>query len=343
MRKLALLATLASLAACGAGGADGASRPTARLLSERIAFVGTAWEARIRTTGSSARPTLVIGGRRVPLRRSEGAWTALVTLSRPGRVTLSVRLGARTLRLGAVTVGFRVTEPFRIEAEPGGTLLVADGRANAILRLDPRTGVATRVASLPRPISVARGGDGALYAIADEKLWRLDAGAPRVVADLAGHGPLDVAPMDDGSAIVATYGERLLRVAADGGVSTYATGLARPHGIAIAPEGALYAADTYSGTLKLVERDGSVRIVARGFATPSDVLVERGGSVLVVEHDGGQLARVDAAGRKTTVARGLGGPASVTAGPDGTVWVALLDHGFAVGRLAGGRLVRVSR
>lgn len=343
---LAPLLALDLLVACAAGGADGgSSAPRARLLSERVAFVGANWDARLRISGSRLRPAFVYGGRAARMRRSGNIWIARVSFARAGRVALSVRLGPRTFPLGAVTVGYRVRQPMRIEAEPGGTLLVADMKANAILRLDTRTGVAAKAADLPSAIAVARGGDGTVFAIGDDRLYRLGAGTLRLVADLTDDSPLDVAPGDDGSVYVATYGERVLRVTPGGAVSTFAHGLDHPHGIAVARGGALFLADSHSDTLKRIAPDGSVAIVASGLMTPSDVLVEADGAVLVVEHRGSRITRVDPSSRKSTVLAGLGGPVSVTRGEDGTLYVAQLSDSIAVGRLdqASGRLVRVSR
>jgi streptogramin lyase len=324
-------------------GADGGSSPTVRLISARVAFVGSPWEARVRVTGIQARPTFVYGGRTMRMRHVGSAWTARVSFSQPGRFTVAVRLGRRTFPLGAVAVGYRVTQPIRVEAEPGGTLLVADLTAHAILRLHPRSGVADKVADLRGAISVVRGGDGLTLAIGDDKLYRLEAGRLQLVADLTAQDPIDVAPGDDGSAYVTTYSERIFQVTRDGAVSLYARGFANPHGIAIAPGGVLYVADTLSGTLKRITRGGSVMTVTSGLRSPSDVLAEADGSVLVVEHDANRVTRVSRSGGKSTVIGGLDSPISLARGSDGRLYVAQLEKPVAIGRIEGRRLVRVTR
>ncbi len=342
MKRLSLAAALISLAACGS---VGAKDPSARLLSARVAYVGVAWQARVSLSDSSAHPSLVYAGRTARMRRNGSAWRATVKFGRPGRFPVAIRVGSRMIALGSVTVGYRVTQPIRIEAESGPSLLVADGSGNAILRLNTRTGLAAKVVSLPRAFSVARGGDGAVFAVGDEKLYRLEGRTLRLLADLRAYDPLDVAPGDDGFAYVATYGQSILRVAPDGTVSTYAEGFDRPHGIAIGAGGVLYVADTNTGTVKRIARDRSVTTVASGLSEPSDVLVEAGGSLLVVEPPAGRVTRIDKAGGKTTLIDGVGLPISVTAAVDGTLFVSLLEHGFAIGRVDQSRraLVRVSR
>ena len=142
-------------------------------------------------------------------------------------------------------------------------------------------------------------------------------GGPATQASLNGSFGVAVAP--DGSFYIAdTINDRIRRVGPDGIISTVAgngtsgfsgdggpaqgAALRRPQGVAVAPDGSLYIADTGNARIRRVGPDGIIRTVA-GNGT-----VQFGG-------DGGPATQA-----------GLGNPVGVAVSPDGGLYIADTGH-----------------
>jgi sugar lactone lactonase YvrE len=317
-----------------------------RLVGRRPAFVGERWPVRIVYRGAPKTMTLVASkaSRHVtaPLRRSGSTWTGSLRFGAQGRWKLALRSGSRTRSLGAVAVGYHVRAPVKLDAEGGGTLLVADAGTERILRLDPRTGLALAVSSKMPRLEVAAGPSGIL-ALADEKLWRLEGSKPVLVTAFATEGPTDLAPRADGGVYVSRYGARVDLVAPDGTVRPFAGGFDRPHGITLASDGSLLVADSYAGAVRRISVDGAVATLATALAGPTDVVPLEDGNLLVAEHDSGTISRIGA-GRVSPVTTRLSGPSGLAVTPSGSLFAADVDGGavFAVDQ-GTGRVTRVSR
>jgi streptogramin lyase len=351
---VALTLVLASAASAG-------ERLSVSLASSRTTAVDARWTAVVivRRGGAAVRNVRVTvlarrGGELVSVRARHtrrGRYTGRLRFRSAGRWALSVRVGGGTRRLGSVDVEqgpYRVQEPFGIVAEPAGTLLVADGTANRVLRVDPARGRIDAVTdtSLGRPLELARAVDGTIYVIAGGRVHRIDpaSGASTPVTG-ALDGPTSVAAAPSGDVYVAEYAGRIRRIDPGGGVSTVvASGLDRPHGVEVGPDGRLYVADTYNGAVKRVEPGGSLTTLGSGLATPTGVALTADGAVLVSEHAGGAVARVDGSGvRRITTA--VSGPSGVAVGPDGAIYVGALQGAVTIGRVdaATGRVTAVTR
>jgi DNA-binding beta-propeller fold protein YncE len=359
MRRAASILALALVLASSAAAAD---RLSVSLLSSRSTAVDSQWTATIsvRRGGKAlrnARVSLVarrgretVAGRARALRG--GRYSTRLRFGSAGRWLLTARIGRATQKLGAVTVEqgpLRVRQPFGIVVEPDGRLLVADGAAQRVLRVDPARGRIDAVTdtSLGRPLELARGADGTIFAIAGGRLHRIDAASGRsTVVTGALDGPTSVAVGPSGELYVAEYASRIRRVDPATGVVTtvVASGLDRPHGVEVDPDGRIYVGDTYSGSVKRIEPDGSLTTVASGLAGPTGLALTADGAVLVAEHESGAVTRIDVAGaRRITTA--LSGPSGVAVGPDGTIYVADLEGGLTIGRLdpRSGRVTAVTR
>jgi sugar lactone lactonase YvrE len=189
-----------------------------------------------------------------------GRYTARVTFSTAGRWTLGARIGrvSRTFRTIAVTEPLRVREPFRVVPAADGSLLVPDGTANRILRVDPANGNVSsfagtgsaqigpaggdaRTTSIGRPIEAAVAPNGDVAFVSDERVWKIEAGAfalRHVAGTTDGHsgdggpathaqleGPTGLAYDSAGNLFICEYGGYVRRVDAQSGVITTIAGI----------------------------------------------------------------------------------------------------------------------
>ena len=225
-----------------------AERPTARVAAPRTAVVGRVWQASVRVSPSTPKPTLQLrrgGVRRALVARRVGprVWRFGITFRAPGRWRYEVRLGRRVVAAGAVTVRpaplprYRFLQPAGI-ALAGDTLYVSDTRGERVFRMSVASGRIEPFAGTGVKGDTGDGGP-ALRA-------RLDF-------------PRDVALGADGDVFIAT-GHKVRKVdAATGLISTVAgTNRAGPHGdggpasaanlgyvlaVAVDPQGTLYLAE----------------------------------------------------------------------------------------------------
>jgi sugar lactone lactonase YvrE len=249
----------------------------------------------------------------------------------------------------ALTIPLRL--PSGLVVDPSGALLLAEPGGHCVWQLDERGGL-TRLAGAGRPGEAGDGGP----ATQAELRWchglAIGPDGSLYLADTDNHRVRRVTP---GGIIqtVAGTGER--GFAGDGGSAARAR-LARPEGVAVGPDGALYIADTGNDRVRHVGPDGVIVTVAGaggqfldgpeptvvrsggdgGPATaahlnwPSDVAVGPDGALYIADTFNGRIRRVDHAGVITTVA-GSGRPSDLAdAEPATEVW---LDrpHGVAVG------------
>jgi sugar lactone lactonase YvrE len=252
----------------------------------------------------------------------------------------------------AATRATRLHLPTGLAVDPTGAVLIADSGRACLRRLDGQGGLTIVAGAEDLP------GDGGDGGPADLALLHWCAGlalAPDgavYLADAGNHRVRRVAP-DGTIATVAGCGER--GFAGDGGPATRAR-LARPEGVAVGADGALYIADTGNDRVRRVGPDGVIATVAGaggrrlaaddeevvvrvggdgGSATaaqlnwPSDVAVGPDGGLYVADTYNGRIRRVGLDGVITTVAGG-GTPGTLgDGGPAGAAWL-YLPHGVAV-------------
>jgi sugar lactone lactonase YvrE len=242
--------------------------------------------------------------------------------------------------------------PERIALGPDGSLYIADVMNHRIRRVTPAGTITTAAGSGP----AAQMGDA--FFSGD--------GGPAIEARLS--SPQGVAVGPDGTLYLADSDNRRVRhVRPDGTIVTIAGGgvgdggpaleasLEGPQGIALAPDGGLYVADTWNhrirkvdplGTITTVAGDGVARGAHRGcysgdggpataarLGGPADVATGADGSLYIADTFNQRVRKVDPAGVITTVAgngepsfSGDGGPAAAASlhGPQG---IALDDAG----------------
>ncbi len=300
------------------------------------------------------------------------------------------------------TIYFSETNAARVKKrDPSGTITVVAG--TGVSGFSGEGGPATS-AQLNAPQGLALGSDGSLF-IADTNNFRVRRVDPNgIIATYAGGGgnnpgdglpatqatlpdPRDVAMGPDGSLyIVDTAAQRLRKVNPDGIILTVAGNgnpgfsgdggfasaavLKFPQGVAVAPDGTVYIADTNNLRIRQVNTSGIITTVAgsgtvmplgdggpatnAGLSVPIQVAVGPDGALYISDFSGGsgtgqRVRRVGPEGVITTVAgTGLSGllgdrgpataaqvnlPKGLVVGPDRNLYVA--DFGnFRVRRLA---------
>ena len=213
----------------------------------------------------------------------------------------------------------------------------------------------------------------ALPGIGDQLGWMVHvpaSGVWRPVADIAAHefavnpggGVVDSNPYgilaEPGSRVVTDAGANaLLRVAANGDISTIATFPSRAQGrptdavptaVAVGPDGAYYVSEL-SGVPFAAGAANIYRVVPghaptvawSGFTTVIDLAFGADGSLYVLEHSTGpvffalpgRLLKIAPNGTRTTVIGGLALPGSVAIGPDGALYISNRSTSIGIGEV----------
>jgi Strictosidine synthase len=362
--RAAVAVAVVLVSACGAGAAPARERDASLSRPPADLRPGAVWRATLSVrTGAPARLELTARNaeltRRFAARRSaDGRYAAALVFPGTGAWRISVRLSGVVVPLRTVSVRLPIVEPYRVVAEPAGSLLVADGGGGGgrIIRNDPRSGRRSVVAgtggrsfagvggpavraSLGRVFTVAVGPAGSIYAVASGRLLRVDSGG-RLQVVAAGIGDAIGLAVDGAGDLLVGQLEagRILHVDADTGrQTTIASGLAGPAGISLDRDGSLLVAEGPAKRVVRVGRDGAVAAVATGLEFP--IYAERApdGAVFVVDHSEhhglGRILRLGDDGRLQTLAdRTILAPTSVTFSA-GRVYVSSFSRGVPIGRL----------
>ena len=246
----------------------------------------------------------------------------------PGAIATIVGTGANCANVtlycgdGLPATAATLANATGIAVSAAGTIFVADSQQQTIRIVDERDGTIERLAGIPfhsncesnavreqdpglatllcGPTALAIGPDGALY-VTETGDYGFGSGvlgrqsAPKI-RKFTLTNPLWP------STIVAGTG--LIGVGGDGGPARQAS-LAYPRGIAFAPDGSLYIADTGNSRVRRVGTDGAISTVAGVGSWNGDL----------------EGCSMDGDGGPATGA-GLCAPSGVAVGPDGTVYVA---------------------
>ena len=200
---------------------------------------------------------------------------------------------------------------YGITVDDGGTTYVADS-VNQRVRSVDYAGTVTTVA-----------GNGTARAGGD--------GGPATWGQLA--YPFDVAVDAGGNLLVTDYSNGAVRkVDPSGTISTLASGIIGPSGIAVGPDGTVYVSSRaqagHSSVVKVGSTGGTTPI-AGGLNNPEGLAVDAAGNVYVADTNQARVFRIDPAGTMTTFA---GNGQFVFSGDGGPATAASLNepHGLAI-------------
>jgi len=238
--------------------------------------------------------------------QSHGRYRARVVFPMAGRWTFGARTQGIRVRLGSVRVRpraipLRFTWPTSVDAEPDGSLLLAEGGDQTghgrVLRIDPATGKTVVVARADEAYSVAHAPSGVVYLSAGHLLLRLDGkgGTTRVAQADGDIGPVAVAANGD---VYFTTQTQVFRVAGGTGAPTPVAGqLSGPHGLAVTSDGGLLVADTGHGRVVRIDLKTGVAETWGEIGEPRGMEIARDGTVYVVDASTHRVIHLMADGR----------------------------------------------
>jgi streptogramin lyase len=225
--------------------------------------------------------------------------------------------------------------PGQIAVEPNGTVLVAES-GGRLARIEPAAGTVATATPVGAPFGLATA-PGVIYFSDDNAVRRIDtSGVISTVAQFGTDvGPLALAANGDLYAMTAA---RIYRLAGgrlpaeqfagtgvegdsgDGGPALAAQ-IHSPHGLAIAPDGALLISDTANNRLRRVDPATHVITSIAAVRNPYGVVIGPDGLVYVASVDEDRVLRLDGAGGATPFATGLESASSLAFDAAGTLYV----------------------
>jgi streptogramin lyase len=218
----------------------------------------------------------------------------------PNGTLLVVESGGRLARIepaaGTIAMATAVGRPFGVVTAPG---VIYFSDANAVRRIDTSGVISTvaQVASDVGPLALA--GNGDLYVMTAARVYRLAGGQPP--AEPAAGSGLEGDSGDGGPALAAQ--------------------IRAPHGLAVAPDGALLISDTGNHRLRRVDPVSHVITSVAGVRSPYGVAIGPDGLVYVASVDEDRVLRVDASGAITPFVVGLESASSLAFDAVGTLYV----------------------
>jgi hypothetical protein len=249
--------------------------------------------------------------------------TALVIVAVTATVAWPAFAGDSTfVPLGAWGVGHEVGPHVEgVAATSDGSIAVADRKRDRVVVFDREHEIAGSFpAHDPRGIAAVPGGG---YLVSEPyRVRRVDA-AGRTLATYPAKDPRGVALAGDTVLIADAWHGRILRYAEDGSpLAPWNAGLAAARGLAVGPDGGVFAADAGTGRIETFDSGGEH---TGGWSVPHayGVAVDGSGTISVVTDRAGTLTRFSSAGVALgSITPGLSRPRGVTVDCRGTVTVA---------------------
>jgi len=208
-----------------------------------------------------------------------------------------------------------------VAATEDGSIAVADRKRDRVVVFDrAHERVAAFPAHDPRGIAAVPGGG---YLVSEPyRVRRVDAGG-RTLATYPAKDPHGVALAGDTVLIADAWGGRILRYASDGSpLAPWEAGLEAARGLAVGPDGGVFAADPAAGRIETFGPGGEH---TGGWSVPHayGVAVDREGTVYVAGDHARRLSWFSSAGVAAgSFSAGLSRPRGVTVDCRGTVTVA---------------------
>jgi len=289
------------------------------------------------------------------LRRCASRYSRALTVGRHalrvqgvGRTGLRSRVRTHIVVVLAPPLQFNY--PGQVAVEPNGTLLVAES-SGRLARIEPGTGTIATATAVQRPFGVIAA-PGVVYFSDASAVRRIDtSGVISTVAQFASDvGPLALAANGDLYVMTAARVFRLVGgqapaepyagsgIEGDGGDggAALAAQIRAPHGLAVAPDGALLISDTGNNRVRRV--DPATRIITpiATVRNPYGVAIGPDGVLYIASVEDDRVLRVDGSGAIAPFAVGLESASSLAFDAAGTLYV-------TEGNTASARIWRVTR
>ncbi|HEX5067842.1 MAG TPA: NHL repeat-containing protein [Myxococcota bacterium] len=252
----------------------------------------------------------------------------------PGDLVVGNLSGGQVLRVdatsGEVTViasGGLLSRPIGVAVDGSGDLIVVDNGVNAVIRIDPDTGIQSLVSEAPvNPVGVAIHPDGSILVSDDDysepirsPIKRIDplTGASSQFASGSNlFAPGGIAVAQNGDVFVSSRSARhVVRIdAASGSQSIVATAIST-FGIAVDPMGDLFAADFQSDTVFHIDSmSGTKGLIATIAGAPFGLALAADGHLFLADQRG-RVLRVDPSNGDWTVFASIPGATAVAVVP----------------------------
>lgn len=218
---------------------------------------------------------------------------------------------------GAARQPLQFLWPTSVAIAANGSVLVVENGLGRVDSIDPASGrLTTLKAGLTKAYGVAVGPSGSVFVSANGAIQRL-APARLLAAARTGAWPIAV---DRSSRVVYATETGAFRLRGSTPVRL-AGGLAGPHGIAVAPDGAVLVSDTGHDRVLQIAPDGARSTLIR-VGQPRGLDVAADGTIYVVEAVSHRVGRYSADGRRLgSVGSGFSDPYDVAVARDRTVYV----------------------
>ena len=211
------------------------------------------------------------------------------------------------------TIATGIPDPNGLAVDGEGIMCVASETEGRVYRLVHT--MSLYASGFNAPKGLTKGTDGIIYIAdsANSSIYRLDPSGALTALSLAAVSPSWFVFDNDGSLVVSDFTSSVLLKFFNGGLSTFATGLNGPEGIAYDSLNNLFYSGNYlDGTLTVINGFGNVSIFAVGLSGPRGVALLSPGNLYVANSSNGTIAKVVQGSGVSTFATGFGLPAGVT-------------------------------
>ena len=243
---------------------------------------------------------------------------------------------------GGPALAAEMNEPYEVRFDASGNLFIAEMQNHVVRRVDAKTHTISTVAGtgtagfsgdggpanqaqLRQPHSIAFDKDGRLLIcdIGNQRIRRVDLGSGKIETwGTTWKGPRAITSDPDGNLyVVLREGNAVYRIDAASGEISHVAGtgesgytgdsgpaklakLSGPKGIAWAPDGSLYLADTESHTIRRVDLKSGIIITVAGngkrgeLARPHGIFVSKSGDVYVGDSENHRVLQIKPDGKR---------------------------------------------